>query len=162
MSVFSNAIGLNATGLGYLNSVGSFIPIPSVAPGNVVTDTGNALTGFISSPPTVIAPPFVNVITATQAAAVNTNYVVNFATVCTVTLPATAAEGSFVWVSEIGSGTFVLKANTGQTILFQGGSTSSAGSLTTTTGTGQSIQVLCVVANSQWLVVNEQGAYLNA
>lgn len=162
MSTFSNAIGLNTTGLGFLNSAGVFIPIPSVSSGNVLTDTGNALTGFISSPATVIAPPYVNVITATQACAVNTNYVVNFATACTLTLPAIAAEGSFVWFEEMGAGTMVVKANVGQTIVFLGGVTSSAGSLTTAVGTGQTMQVSCILANTTWIVMYQTGAYIKA
>jgi hypothetical protein len=162
MSTFSNAIGLNTTGLGFLNSNGVFIPIPSVNAGNVVTDTGNSLTGFISSPPSVIAPPFVNVTTATQSCAVNTNYYVNFATACTLTLPATAAQGSFIWFQEVGAGTMVIKANVGQTIVFLGGVTSSAGSLTTAVGTGQSMLISCSTANTTWIVMYETGAYIKA
>jgi len=85
----------------------------------------------------------------TQAAAVNSGYVIQNAAQTTVTLPATAILGSVVSIRGFGAGGWVLVANTGQTINVDGQSTTSGGSLTSA-GANDTIDVTCVVANTTW------------
>jgi hypothetical protein len=86
-----------------------------------------------------------------QAAAINTGYIIGNASQTTVTLPGTAAVGSVVAVAGQGAGGFLLAANTGQTIKFAGSTTTSGGSLTSAEQYDY-IQVVCIVANTTWLV----------
>ena len=98
---------------------------------------------------------------ATLSAAINNGYVLNHAsTPCVVTLPATAAVGSIIAAHSLaGSGGFTITANTGQTIQFGNISTSSAGSLSSTNA-GDSIWIVCIVANLTWAVISSVSAGL--
>lgn len=88
-----------------------------------------------------------------QAAAVNNAYVPTNVALTTITLPATAAVGAEVAVAGEGSGGWVLAANIGQTIKMAGTTTSSGGSLASSE-TYDAINVVCVVANTTWVVTN--------
>lgn len=85
----------------------------------------------------------------TQAAAVNSGYVVQNAGQTTVTLPATAALGSRIAIQGLGAGGFIVDANAGQTIQFGVAVTSSGGTLTSA-NQYDAIEVVCIVANTTW------------
>lgn len=87
----------------------------------------------------------------TQAAAVNTGYVCTNASQCNVTVPATAAVGDIVAVVSQGAGGIKVTANTGQTIKGLGDTTTSAGNVTCA-AQYDTIEVICVVANTTWVV----------
>ncbi len=97
----------------------------------------------------------------TQSAAVNTGYVIQNSSQTTVTLPATAALGSVVAVQGLGSAGWILAANTGQTISFGSTATSSGGSFTSASRY-DTIQVVCIVANTTWSVSFAVSAGLTA
>lgn len=84
-----------------------------------------------------------------QAAAVNTGYVIENSSQTTVTLPATAAVGDIVAVAGLGAAGWILAANTGQTIQVGATATTSAGSVTSANRYDQ-IEVNCLVANTTW------------
>lgn len=84
-----------------------------------------------------------------QAAAVNTSYVVANASQTTITLPATAALGDRVAVQGLGAAGWILAANTGQTIKLGSTTTTTAGSLTSA-NLYDCIEVVCIVANTTW------------
>lgn len=88
-----------------------------------------------------------------QAMAVNNGYIANNAGLVTLTLPATASVGDTVTVQGKGAGLFRIAQNAGQTIHF--------GSRDTTTGAGgyleatqryDSVELLCITANTDWAV----------
>lgn len=85
----------------------------------------------------------------TQAAAVNSGYIIGNAAATTVTLPATAAAGSTIAIQGLGAAGWVLTANTGQTIQVGQSATSSGGTVTSANNY-DSIQVVCIVANTTW------------
>jgi hypothetical protein len=85
----------------------------------------------------------------TQAAAVNNGYIISNAAQTTVTLPATAAEGSRVAVQGKGAAGWILAANTGQVIHLGSSASSTAGSLTST-NQWDTVTVVCVTANTTW------------
>lgn len=95
-----------------------------------------------------------NVVTGTaQAISVFNGYIANNAGLVTLTLPATANAGQWFRVTGLGAGGWKIAQNAGQTIHL--------GSLATTVGAGGSlastnqydgIEVLCVVANTTWVV----------
>lgn len=87
----------------------------------------------------------------TQAASVDSGYIIGNASQTTVTLPATAAIGSTVAVCGGGAGGWILAANTGQTIRIGSSQTASAGNLTSA-AQYDNVTVVCVVANTTWMV----------
>ena len=89
----------------------------------------------------------------TQAAAVDNGYIIGNAGQTTVTLPATAAIGSRIQLmgSPTGVAGWILAANTGQTIKIGSATTSSAGSLTSANQL-DNVSVVCIVANTTWMV----------
>lgn len=89
----------------------------------------------------------------TQAASVNNGYICTNASQCVITLPATAAVGDIVSIISQGAGGWRAKANTGQTIKGLGDTTTSAGYIQNA-AQYDSIEVICVVANTTWVVRN--------
>ena len=148
---FSTGAALGSTSLTAANNAGNFA--------NVLTNasTAAARTWTLPDASGTIALtsggglPWSTIAGTTQAAAVNNGYVIGNASQTTVTLPATAAVGSVVAVAGQGAGGFLLAANTGQTIKFAGSTTTSGGSLTSAEQYDY-IQVVCIVANTTWLV----------
>jgi hypothetical protein len=100
-----------------------------------------------------------DVASGTQALAVNQGYITdNGASLVTYTLPVTAAEGTEIAVAGFSSGLWTIHQNASQLIHF--------GNQVTTTGTGGSlaasnafdcVRLLCVVANTTWVVLNAVG-----
>jgi len=101
--------------------------------------------------------PWTDVTGTTQSAAINNGYITNNAGAVTVTLPDTAAVGSVVKVAGLGAGGWVVAVNSGEAINF--------GNVTTTTTTGtlastnryDAVELLCVVADTTWNIVNSIG-----
>jgi hypothetical protein len=93
----------------------------------------------------------------TIAAAVNNGYICS-AGATTVTLPATAAIGVIVAIEGLG-GSWVLTANTGQTIQIGSSVTSTAGTLSST-ATTDNVYVTAIVANTTWRVRTTNSAGL--
>lgn len=95
----------------------------------------------------------------TQSVAVDNGYISGNAAQSTFTLPAIAAIGSVAAVEGLGSGGWILAANTGQTIKIGSGTTSSAGSLTSVAAS-DNVYVTCIVANTTWRVRTTNSAGL--
>lgn len=91
-----------------------------------------------------------------QAAAVNNGYIISNAAQTTVTIPATAAEGSVFAVQGKGAAGWILQMNTGQTVHLGSSASSSAGSLTST-NQWDSVQIVCVTANTTFAVISVIG-----
>lgn len=91
-----------------------------------------------------------------QAAAVNNGYIISNAGQTTVTIPATAAEGSVFAVQGKGAAGWLLQMNTGQTCHFGSSATTSAGSLTST-NQWDSVTIVCVTANTTFAVTSVIG-----
>ncbi len=87
----------------------------------------------------------------TQAASVNNGYICTNASQCNVTLPATAAVGDRIKVVSQGAAGIKVTANTSQTIKGLSQTTTSAGSVTPASQY-DTIQVVCVVANTTWVI----------
>lgn len=100
-----------------------------------------------------------NEVTGTsQGASVDNGYICNNAALVTVTLPDTAVVGSVVRLGGKGAGGWKLAQNASENIRF--------GNTITSTGTGgylsstddyDAIEVLCVTANTNWVVVSSIG-----
>ena len=101
---------------------------------------------------------WVNVTAATQTLAPGTAYLANRASIITFSLPATAAFGATYLVAGYGAGGWTIAQNAGQSII--------VGPLTSTVGVGgsvasviqsDSIELVCVVANTTFKAINTQG-----
>lgn len=100
-----------------------------------------------------------NEITGTsQTASVDNGYIANNAGLVTVTIPTTAAVGSVVRVAGVGAGGWKIAQNASEIIHF--------GNLASTTGTGgyiastnryDAVELVCVVADTEWAVISSVG-----
>lgn len=131
--------------------IGSTAGSPSAATltqgtGITITSASNSITIANSATPGM---SWVNISGTTQAAAVNTGYVVGNASQTTITLPATAALGDRVAVQGKGAAGWILTANTGQTIQVGQAATASAGTVTSAAAF-DAIEVICITANTTW------------
>ncbi len=95
----------------------------------------------------------------TQAAVVNVGYVNQAAGTTTVTLPAVAALGSLIAIQGLGSSGWIMTANAGQTIKIGNATTTIAGSLASV-DLHDSVEVVCIVANTTWSVTRVLSAGL--
>lgn len=100
-----------------------------------------------------------SVVTADTQMAVNVGYIANKAgTICTLTLPATAAVGDAISVLGLGATLWLIAQNAGQTVRINGQSTT-----TGATGSLSAIdqyntaELVCVVANTDWVVKSGMG-----
>ena len=93
-----------------------------------------------------------------QTASVNAGYIANNASLVTITLPTTAAVGDIVRVSGKGAGLWRVSQNASEIIHF--------GNLDSTTGTGgyiaathrrDAVELVCVVADTEWNVLSSTG-----
>lgn len=125
--------------------------------GNVLTSNGPLLPpSFQASSP---AFSWIDQTMTPVAMVVNTGYIMNDgATLITATLPATAVVGSTIRIAGNASGLWTIAQNAGQTIHF--------GSVNTTTGvtgslssssTYDTIELLCTVANTDFVVLSSVG-----
>lgn len=116
--------------------------------------TGQVPMGVTGSDPvatTITSLQWNDVSGTTQAAAVNSGYIISNASQTTVTLPATAAEGSVIAISGKGAAGWIMQANSGQTIHIGNQVTSTAGALTST-NQWDNVEIVCVTANTVWAV----------
>lgn len=152
LSTASGGLGINTTPAnGQVpigNGAGYTIANLTAGPGISINNTSGAIT--ISG--TGSGTGFTLVTGTSQAMVADSGYVTNNAGLVTLTLPATAAFGSAQTIVGLGAGGWLIAQNSGQRI--------QVGNQTTTTGTGgslastnryDSIDILCVVANTTWV-----------
>ena len=150
------AVGRGGLGIGTTPTNGQ-IPIgngTNYTAAAISAGTGISVTngsGSITLATTGGGVAWVSIAGTTQAAVVNTGYIVANAGQTTITLPATAAIGDTIKVRGLGAAGWILAANTAQTIKAGSQTTSSAGSLTSAEQY-DNIDVTCIVANTTWSV----------
>jgi hypothetical protein len=127
------------------------------ASGTVLTSNGaGALPSFQANAAFTFA--WTVVTATTQAIAINNGYVSNNAGVVTMTLPSTAAVGSIVEITGLGAGGWAM-AQPASTLIHFGNTTTTtgvSGSLASTNAF-DSVRIVCVVANTTWLVLSSIG-----
>ena len=86
---------------------------------------------------------------------VNANHIVNNGTLCTLTLPATSAVGTYVNIIGLGAGGWSIVLSGGRLIDYVAtqGSTSLSSA-----GRYNSCKLMCVVADAEWVVVSNTGS----
>lgn len=103
---------------------------------------------------------WVEVTGTSQAMSVNTGYVANNAGVVTLSLPASSSFGDVINVAGKGAGGWAVSQGAGQIIhIGSSASTSGAGGSIASTNQYDSLQLLCIVANTTWVALGGgQGA----
>ena len=99
------------------------------------------------------------VVTANTQMAIDQGYIANKAgTACVLTLPATAVVGSSVAVVGLGATGWSIAQNSGQVIHINAASTTTgAGGSLASIDQYNSVQLICVVANTDWVATNGMG-----
>jgi hypothetical protein len=93
-----------------------------------------------------------------QAAAVDNGYICNNAELVTVTIPTTAAVGKIVRVSGKGAGGWKIAQNASEIIHFNGtDTTTGTGGYLASTATRDAVELVCVVADTEWNVISSVG-----
>lgn len=95
-----------------------------------------------------------------QLMVVNGVYIPNNAALVTFTLPQTASVGQIVQVVGFGAGGWTIAQNAGQTIHGNGGTGSTTTGITgslSSTGRYNSVELMNVVTNTDWVVMNQSG-----
>ena len=145
-----------ASGQLLIGSVGVDPVLATLTAGTDITITEGAGTITIAS--TAAGGGWVEETTTSRALAVNESVVGNNASLITMTLPTTAAFGSIIRLAGKGAGLIKVGQNASEIIHF--------GTSTTTTGVGGSItstevndavELLCIVADTEWQVLSSQG-----
>lgn len=130
-----------------LNFVGANVSI-SDNPGNSSTDV--TITTAASTTWTVV--------TGATALVTLNGYFANNSSNVTFTLPASAGLGATFYISNMNTGNIVIAQNSGQTIqLGNLVTTSGTGGNITGTAKGDSLTIVCNVANSHFTVINSIG-----
>lgn len=168
--VISDETGSGALVFGTAPSISGATITTSTVNG-VTLATGGTSTLYLSQDGTYSTPAggggitWTEVTGTSQAAAVNNGYITNNAALVTVTLPSTAAVGSIVRITGKGGGGWRLAQNASQYVLWTSAIPVN-GVTQTTPGTGgrvdstdlyDSLELICIVANTVWSVLSVKG-----
>jgi hypothetical protein len=97
-------------------------------------------------------------VTGTSASmAINHGYIADNAGLVTLTLPSTAALGSIIWVTGKGAGGWTIVENSGQQIFFGTSSTTTTTGSLSSTAQRDTVQLVCITANTTWNVITSIG-----
>jgi hypothetical protein len=95
-----------------------------------------------------------------QAMAVQNGYVANNAALVTLTLPATASIGESMQIVGKGAGLFRLAQNAGQTVhIVSSSTTTGAGGSLTAIEQYASMEIICITANTDFVIVDSIGNF---
>jgi hypothetical protein len=137
--------------------VGSSAGAPAAAtltPGTGISIANGANSITISTTGTSFA--VATVAGTSQAAAVNTMYILLNAGQTSVDLPATCSVGDTIIIvgSTANVGGWIVDAPAGDTVMFNGTATSAGGTITSSALAGQTMEIVCDVADTSWIVVD--------
>ncbi|MPL62112.1 hypothetical protein SDC9_07711 [bioreactor metagenome] len=110
------------------------------------SDTNTTYTGWGFTPAAI---------TVNTTGAINRMYIANSASELVLTLPTTAAIGSVIGITGLGTGGFRVAAPAGDNILIEGNNTGAAGYITG--GQFDTVYLMNTVANTTWQVVDYTG-----
>lgn len=129
----------------------------TIAGGTGISTSGSGSTVTITNTSTGIAWTEVTV-TGPTAMAVNNGYVANNAGSVGLTMPATAAIGDIIRVAGKGAGGWSIGQNAGQTIHFgDQSSTTGAGGSVASTLQYDALEMVCITANTDFVVLSSVG-----
>lgn len=145
----SHTVTLSASGGSVQLIEGSNITLTTGGTGSVGTVTIAASGGGLT---------WSEVTGTSQSAAVDTGYIANNAGLVTVTLPTTAAVGKIVRVAGKGAGLWRIAQNASEQIHFGSSSTTvGVGGYIEATNRRDAVELICVVADTEWSVLSSIG-----
>ena len=131
---FQNVVGVGTAGQVLVSGGASALPAWTTLPDATWVDQA-------SSPVTMVA---------------NTSYISDLGSLLTFNVPATVAQGVVFEIAGKGAGGWIMQFNTGQVGHLNSSATSSAGSFAST-NQWNCIKVLCVTANTTFVVLTSEG-----
>lgn len=150
------ALGQPTNGQLIIGSTGVDPVLATLTDGTGISITEGA--GTITIANTVSGISWVEETTTSRSAAVGEGIIANNAGLVTITLPTTAAMGDVLTVVGKGAGGWLIAQNASE-LIHMGTSTSTtgAGGSLASTNTNDSVSLVCIVANDEWLVYNSIG-----
>lgn len=127
-------------------------PVADGSAGQVLQSNGSGVLSFTNNS----SQSWIEQTTTPVTMAVNTGYISSNAGLVTLNVPATAAVGDVLMIAGKGAGGWLVQMNTGQIANMLGSPTSSAGSLAST-NRYDCIELLCVTANTTFVVRSSMG-----
>jgi hypothetical protein len=98
------------------------------------------------------------VTTTSQSAAVDNGYIANNASRVVVTLPSTASLWAVVRIVGKGAGGWEIAQNANQIIHFIGSDTTTGtGGSISSTNKYDSVEIVCIVTDNEWIVISSMG-----
>ena len=114
------------------------------------------VSSMISSTPHL---PLITTLTVAAHATSNHAYIASGSSLLRITLPGTAAVGTTVEIIGQGAGGWTLQQNAGQIVSWVGASTTSGvGGYVASANANSCVKVMCVTANTNWIVMTHEGA----
>lgn len=160
-SVSGNWINSNGGGsTGYQTIQGQGTPVAQQTILNFASDTFTVTNDALNNRTNITVSGVINwdVVAVDTTMAVQTGYINNSASLITLTLPGTANPGDTVRIVGYGTGLWEVAQNAGQTIRF--GNTNTTTGVTgnlMSTNQGDSVEIVCVSANTLFVVASVQG-----
>lgn len=151
--------GLTTSGVVIAKGAGAFVATSAGTSGQVLTSNGAGVD------PTFQAAAsggltFNAVAGTTQAMVANNGYYTQNAGQTTLTLPVTCVAGALMQVQGVGAGGWIIAQNAGQSIQFLSATTTTGVTGTITSATGKDgITILCIVANTTFIVTGSVGNF---
>ncbi len=144
--------GTMTNGQVIIGSTGATPTAATLTAGTGISVTNGAGTITIANTGSTLA--IATISGTTQSAAVNTFYIALNSGQTTVTLPATYAVGDRIALigATANTGGWILATASGDTIRVNNATTSSSGTVTSAAVAGQTIEVICDVANASWVM----------
>ncbi len=123
----------------------------------LVSNGAAADPSFQTATPQLIITPVAG---TTQAMLSNHTYIANNAGLTTFTLPATSSVGDIIQIagSSLNSGGWTITYTTGQIIWGPAGSsTVTTGNAASSAAAAQAVKIICTIANTTWVIVDNSG-----
>lgn len=139
----------------FSNGGGNLLAAQVLVDGTTIQIVGNQLVVN----PAFLFPQWIEIF-ASQAVAVNTNYIANGAALVVMALPAIAPQGSEIRVAGKGVGLWQFQANAGQVIYFGEKTSAVAGSISSSKQR-DCMHLVCITANTEWEVLDGQAGPFN-
>jgi len=150
-------LGVATNGQLPIGSTGADPVLATLTEGANITITNGA--GSITINGTAAGVSWAEVTSVTQAMAVDTGYIANNVALVTLTLPDTAALGSVIRVTGKGAGGWKIAQNAGETIYWDEASatTTGVGGSLASTDDYDSVELVCITADTDWGVLSSKG-----
>lgn len=132
----------------------SGVPAPATLTAGTNISIANAANSITISATGLAGIGWNHITGTSQTMVADAGYVADNVGLVTLTLPTTAAFGTFIYIQGLGSGGWTVAQNTGQQIhVGSVATTSGAGGSLSSTNQYDSLTLLCVAANTTWTVL---------